>query len=186
MGKWGNYAAPKGGGGGGLFVQFDDGVAVEVMVPPTAKPYQRYRKWNQATSKYEDASGPGKDIQPRILLPVFVIAAESVKILEMPPSTWSDFANRLDHEKVGGTDQIYEVSKSGKGKDTRWSVTRLDRAEPARIAQVARAELPDMDGFGTPVPMAGEPSKPAAQPAQAAPAPTSSASNVPLDDDIPF
>jgi hypothetical protein len=182
---WGKYAPPKGsgGGGGGLFLKLEPGDRVEFLVPPQARPHQRYRRWDQKAGKYEDASPGEKDAQCRILLPVVRAADNDVKILEMAPSTWVDLIGCLDHPRVGGVEQIYEISRQGAGKDTRWKLQRIDRAPADQVALAGRVALPDMDQYGDPVPESTG-TEPVPTPAATSSAATPAANKA--DDDIPF
>src|SRR5262245_27367531 len=150
MSKWSRYKSSGGGGSGGLFLRVESGApGVEFLVPPTMVPHERYVRWDDAAKSYVDEAGPGPDIQVKILLAVVRPNGEP-GILEIPPGTFADLCTCLDHPKVGGVEQLYEVSKTGTGKGTRWKVVRLDRATPEQIAFAARAALPAITK-GTPM-----------------------------------
>lgn len=184
MGKWGSYAqstkSKGGGGGGGLFLKIEDGQSVEFMVPPTSVPHRRYRRWLQGAGKYEDVAGPGEGVQERILLGVMEVMSGEAKVLEMAASTFRDLAGCLDHPKVGGTDQIYEIARTGQGKDTRWKIQRIDRAEPAQVAQCGRLSLPDLGQWADPI----QASDPEPAPVRGRNAPKQPEPE--LDPDVPF
>lgn len=155
-----------GGGGDGLFLRFKDKDAVEFIVPPDAEPHQRYQRFDEKSGKYEKMDGPGEGVQARILMPVFVVSRRSgsgaasavndMKILEMAPSTFADLCSALDHERVGGTDQIYELRREGEKMATRWKVARIDRATDAQLRSVRGTDIPDLGRFGDPIPESGE------------------------------
>lgn len=144
MSKWSEMGKrAKSAGGSGLFVSVEsDQPGVEFLVPPGMTPYERYIKWPKNGGPPEDVDRGGPDIQCKILLSV-VRANGEPGILEIPPGTFADLCACLDHPKVGGVEQIYEVSKTGSGMKTRWKMQRIDRATPEQIAIAARATLPE-------------------------------------------
>lgn len=157
MGSWGKYKRPS-GGGGGLFIRVESGQpGVEFLVPPGMIPHERYVRWDDAAGTYVDEDGPGEGISVKILLAVVRPSGEP-GILEVPPGTFADLCDALDHPKVGGVEQVYEVSKTGTGKSTRWSIVRLDRATPDQIARAARAALPEITK-GRPMTPSGDSAK---------------------------
>ena len=162
MGKYGDFDVPK-GGGDGLFVKLNSGESIEFLVSKDAKPFRRMKEWDGVT-------------RPRVLFPIYVIAADDMKIFEMAPSTWHDLAARLDHERVGGHRQVYELARQGAGKDTKWSITRIEEADATKLDRVAKLPLPDMGRYGEPI---GKGGGGGATPAHPGPAAST-------DDDIPF
>ena len=179
MGSWSRYRR-AGGGGGGLFLRVesggrDFGPGVEFLVPPTAVPHESYVRWTDDGAVDED--GPGDGVSRRVLIHVVRPTGEP-GILDLPPGAWDELAEALDHPKVGGTDQIYEVAKKGSALQTRWRVRRLDRATPDQIAWAARAALPEITR-GRPMQPAEAPTKPEITRGSVEPA-------EPPPDDIPF
>jgi hypothetical protein len=66
----------------------------------------------------------------------------------MATGTFQDLCKCIDHARVGGLGQIYEISREGKGMKTRWKVSRIDKAADDTVKAANRAEQPDLERWG--------------------------------------
>lgn len=193
--KYGS-AAGGGGGGGGLFVKLTNGEQIDFVVCPSAEPHESVTRWDDAENKSVKCSRTDEGAQVKILVAAYVVAKRGkgakvnepvgdVKIIKFSPRTFVDLCDAIDDEDVGGEDQVYRLKRTGDGLETRYAITRIDKASADVLRAANTADVPDMGRYGDPIgaKVSSGPAKPAAKVNGAAVTP---ASAEPDDFDVPF
>jgi hypothetical protein len=163
MSRWSQYKnQAKPGGSSGLFVRLKSDEPVEFVIPKKGVPHTRWVKW--VDGKSEESSAKDPEAKQRILVPVYVVRRDAdggvdlrpgedqqIRVLELSPGTFGDLCSAIDHPRVGGDEQIYELSRTGSGMETRYKISRIDRATQPVLDRVQALSIPDLTRYGDPL-----------------------------------
>lgn len=178
--KYGNRSTT----GGSLFVKLGNGDSIDFILFDDVDPVESVTKWDGEKSVPCERSDP--DAQVKIMLPAYVVSRREkgskkadpvgdMKLIRLTAKTFDTLTEAVDDDTVGGTEQIYRLKRTGEGLETRYAITRIDRATAAQLQTVSQTSVPDLARYGEPM-----------TPPASSPEPTDTRSSETPDEDIPF
>jgi len=139
--NWARTPTPR-SGGGGLFIRLEDGQHVDFV--PLSDVRVRFKSWNQAERRYDEASGPGRGVSTEYVACVWDCDEKSQRIASFNALTFEDVKSEIS-DASGDSRQVFRLRRKGAGKDTRYTVKVLGQRHEEAVAIIAREGTGSLD-----------------------------------------